>query len=276
MKYEKLLASANALFFIIAFSVSSLSQHKNFADHTTGEISEKYDTLFTPADITFSIWGLIYISLFAFCIYHLIAAFRKKSDAEANVQLRQIGWLFVINHAALAFWIFSWVNEMMVLSVFLMAIQVSALIFICKRAHIFNKKRSMYSKIFTQFPISVYFGWITIAAAANINAVLKAFGWEGGSLSAEYWTIILIGLTALISILVIMVKKNVFYGVVIIWAFYGIILKSREATALNEEIITAAAAGIALVGLTSVIELYKLVKPVTEPVPPSVHSRKEI
>jgi hypothetical protein len=109
----------------------------------------------------------------------------------------------------------------------------------------------------------------------NVNAALYAFGWSGGPFSAAYWTIILIGLTALISIPVIMVRKNIFFGMVIIWAFYGIILKSQH-TPDSEEVSIAAIAGIALVGLTVIIELYKLVKPPSQPVPPSVHSPDSI
>ncbi|HEY0668350.1 MAG TPA: hypothetical protein VGD22_09260 [Sphingobacteriaceae bacterium] len=271
MKIEKLYAVLNFIFFIAAFAVSSLSQTRFFGKNTIADVSYQYDTLFTPAGITFSIWGLIYVSLFAFCIYHLIGAFTKKPDDEVNVQLRQIDWLFIINNMASAAWVLVWVNEMVVVSVFLMIIQLLTLIFICKQAHIFNKHRSLSSILFTQFPISIYFGWITVATVVNMNAALYAYGWSGGPISTTYWTIILIGLTALVAILVIMVKKNVFYGLVIIWAFYGIILKNRDSGS-SEEIIIAAVAAIALVALTAIIEFYKLVKPPGSPLPPSVHS----
>jgi hypothetical protein len=270
MKRERLYALCNSISFVIAFAVSSLSQRKIFGGNTIAEISKKHDTLFTPADITFSIWGLIYLSLFVFCIYHLLAAFRKESDHEANVQIRQIGWLFVINTLAMAIWVLAWVNEMILVSVFLMIIQWLTLVFISKQAHVFNKNRTLSSILFTQFPVSIYYGWITVATMVNINAALYAFGWSGGPFSDTYWTIILIGLTALVAILVIMVRKNVLYGMVIIWAFYGIILKNQSAFN-SEEISTAAIAGIALVGLTAIIELYKLIKPPSQPVPPSVH-----
>ena len=271
MKREKLYALSNFIFFIVAFSISSLSQTRFFAGKTIGEISDKYDTLLTPAGLTFSIWGLIYVSLFVFCIYHLFGAFKREPDAEVNVQLRQMGWLFVINNLASAAWVPAWIYEMIILSVLLMIVQLLTLVFICKKAHIFNKHRSLSSILFTQFPISIYFGWITVATIVNINAALSAYGWGGGPFSITYWTIILIGLTALISILVIMVKKNVIYALVIIWAFYGIMLKNQNEGS-SEDIITAVIAAIALVGLTAIIEFYKLVKPPGQPVPPSVHS----
>lgn len=36
---------------------------------TTGEASDSYGNLFTPAGITFSIWGLIYLLLLGYTIY---------------------------------------------------------------------------------------------------------------------------------------------------------------------------------------------------------------
>ena len=35
---------------------------------TTGEVSDLLDNLFTPTGFTFSIWGIIYLSLFIFLI----------------------------------------------------------------------------------------------------------------------------------------------------------------------------------------------------------------
>lgn len=271
MKSEKLYAVLNFIFFIIALTISYLSQDRIFAGKTIGEISNKYDTWFTPAPVSFSIWGLIYISLFIFCIYHLYGAFKKQPDDEVNIQLRQMGWLFVINNMASAIWVLAWVHEMIIPSVLLMAVQLLTLVFICKQAHIFNKHRSTSSILFTQFPISIYYGWITVATAVNINAALYAYGWSGSPFSVTYWTIILIGLIALITILIIMVRKNVIYAMVIIWAFYGIILKNQDISN-HEEINIAAVSGIALVALTALIEFYKLVIPSGKPLPPSVHS----
>lgn len=270
MKREKIYAVLNFIFFIIATTVSYLSQTKVFAGKTIGEVSAKYDTWFTPAPVTFAIWGLIYLLLFIFCIYHLYGAFKKEPDDEANVQLRQMGWLFVINNMASTVWVVAWVYEMIIPSVVLMAVQLITLILISKQAHIFNKHRTIYSILLTQIPISVYYGWITVAAMVNTNAALYAYGWSGGPFSEAYWTIILIGLTALYTILIIMIRKNVIYGMVVVWAFYGILLKNQRLGG-HEEIKIAAVAGIALIVLTAIIEFYKLVIPPAQPVPPSVH-----
>lgn len=38
-------------------------------DNTIGAVSDKYSTLFTPADYAFSIWGFIYLFLLAFVAF---------------------------------------------------------------------------------------------------------------------------------------------------------------------------------------------------------------
>lgn len=52
-----------------------------------GEVSSRYETLFTPASITFAIWGVIYTSLAILYLYHVILAFKHDKDHPANIDL---------------------------------------------------------------------------------------------------------------------------------------------------------------------------------------------
>lgn len=257
MNRIKSLAISNTIFYVIAFAVSSLSQVNSINNKDIGDVSNKYDTLFTPAGVTFSIWGVIYIALFAFCIYHIHKAFKEDALSEANKDTSRMGILFIVNNIATAAWVFAWVNEQFLLSVILMLIQLITLIVINVKLKIYNPHRSVYSKIFTQFPLGIYFAWICIATIANISSALVALEWDGAGVSATYWTIILIAAATLISTAVIILKKNVFFGLVVIWAFYGIILKHDAGDpGLHKDILSAAWAGIAWVGLAECIQLY--------------------
>jgi len=257
MNRIKSLAISNSIFFLIAFAVSTLSQVNAISNKDIGDVSNKYDTLFTPAGVTFSIWGVIYVALFVFSIYHLYKAFREDALSEANKDTSRMGILFIVNNIATAAWVFAWVNEQFILSVLFMLTQLVTLIIINVRLKIFNPHRSVYSKIFTHFPLGIYFAWICIATIANISSALVGLGWEGGGVSANYWTIILIAGATLISTAIIILKKNVFFGLVVIWAFYGIILKHNDGDpTLHKDIISAAWGGIAWVGLAECIQLY--------------------
>ena len=44
---------------------------------TTGEISDSFPVLFTPAGYVFAIWGVIYILLIGFTVYQALPAQRE-------------------------------------------------------------------------------------------------------------------------------------------------------------------------------------------------------
>ena len=83
----------------------------------------------------------------------------------------------------------------------------------------------MLEKLFIWAPFSVYFGWITVAAIANITVFLVSIGWNGFGISDFIWTSIILLVGALIGILRMSRDKNIAYGLVLVWAYLGILLK---------------------------------------------------
>lgn len=223
-----------------------------------GEVSDQLPSLFTPAGSTFIIWSVIYAALIAFCVYHLVKGFRDTEHQEANREVNNIGWLFVINNLATAAWLVAWVNKLLLLSVILILVQLVSLILMHSRLKIHDARRSFASKAFTQFPISIYLGWISIATIANISAWLTANGWNGWGMSDINWTITMIAVAVLITVNVINRKKNVFFGLVVIWALYGI-LKKRMAIDQEdyEPVIVVTWAALIIVGLACIFGLVR-------------------
>ncbi|WP_207421449.1 hypothetical protein [Desertivirga brevis] len=261
MRNVKVLAIANTVFYVIANVISYLSNTGIFGGRTIGDVSNKYEALFVPAGFTFAIWGVIYASLYAFVIYHLVKAFKEDELHEANKDLKKLGWLFTINNIATAGWVIVWVYEGLIFSVILMLIQLVTLIMMNVRLHIYNPHRSVASRIFTQFPLAIYFAWICIATIANISSSLLGLGFDGGVLSPQTWTVILIAVATLISIFIILGCKDIFFGMVVIWALYGIISKRKLDGAESYPVIVfSAQVAIALIGLAVVFQLARNVK----------------
>src|SRR4030065_2616599 len=118
------LSILNLLGFLGTVVVNALANILPINDITTGELSDLYPNLFVPAGLTFSIWGLIYLLLAIFVVYHLVSVSRKASEAPAFSQ--KIGILFFISCLANIGWIFAWHYEMLPFSLFFMLI-----IFVC-------------------------------------------------------------------------------------------------------------------------------------------------
>ncbi|WP_242918626.1 hypothetical protein [Pontibacter liquoris] len=259
MKNVKTLSILNAICFLLHLVPSQLTQLKLINNQTIGEVSDKYPALFTPAGITFAIWGVIYLALTAFCLYHLVKAYKASAVHEANVDLQRLGYLFMANNIATGLWTIAWVSEWLIVSVVLILVQLVTLLAIHLRLGIFDTTRSAASKWFTQVPLSLYFGWIIIATVANISAALVGLGWNGFGLNEGVWTITMIIAASLIVLFIVYSRSNPFVGLVGVWAFYGIILKHRDINVESSpQIILAAWISLAAVALLTIAIFYRI------------------
>lgn len=255
MNKIKSLAIFNALCFILHISLVYMMQFKMVNSSDVGEVSSRYETLFTPASITFAIWGVIYTSLAILCLYHVIMAFKHDKDHPANIDLLRISGLFIFNNLAAAGWLIAWTNEQILLSLVLMLVQLLSLISIHFRLKIVDRNREAGSLICTQWPLSIYLGWIAVATILNVSSYLVSINWNGAGISHIHWTVILIAATVFIALLMIFTRKNVSFGLVVIWTLYGIILKRQaESPEVYQLIIMTAWAGIAVTTIGCLIQ----------------------
>lgn len=251
-------AVINAVVLAIHILVSYLSQAGITGKYTVGEVSDKFPTYFTPAGIAFSVWGLIYLSLTAMVTYHLVMAFRKEESHPANRDLQKIGSAFIINNIATIGWLVAWTSGWLLLSVFLILIQFVTLFMIHERLRLHDPVREYASKIFTQFPVSIYFGWIFIAIIANISAYLKSIAWNGWGMSEVNWGITMTAVAIMLTVWVINRKRNVVFGLVAIWGLYGLILKGKEeGTTAWEPLILVAWTGIIIIAFACLFGLIR-------------------
>ncbi|MCF7795709.1 tryptophan-rich sensory protein [Patescibacteria group bacterium] len=202
--------------YVVMVVINSLANILDFNNYTTGEISNLYPNLFAPAGIAFSIWGLIYLLLFVYSIYQF-----KKSDNEELY--RKINIYFILSSVANILWIFSWHNNIISLSVLLIAIILFSLI---KIADLLNKEKlSKRDAILIALPFTIYFGWITVATIANITTFLVSLGWGRFGLPDYIWMIIILLIATSIGVLRLFKDKRYSYGLVFIWAYTGILIK---------------------------------------------------
>jgi len=202
--------------------VNSLANALPINGVTTGQVSDSYPNLFAPIGLTFSIWGVIYALLAAYTLYQLGLFEKNKSEKRDNL-FKKIGVYFSITSVINILWIFAWHYDLMPLSLILMA---ALLIFLIKIADILNKEKlTIREKIFMLLPFTVYFAWITVATIANVTVLLVSLNWNGFNLSEQLWTVLVLFIGTIIGIWRMFKDKNIFYGLVFVWAYFGIWLK---------------------------------------------------
>jgi hypothetical protein len=257
MKKIRILSILNLLALLVHISISYFIQFRLIRDQGVGQVSDKYDSLFTPAGTTFAIWGLIYTALLFFCIYHVRMAYKHSVNHAANNAIHRTGVWFILNNAGAVVWLLVWTKEMIAASVILIFFQLIALIVINLRLGIHDSHSSVASKIFTQFPLSIYFAWLTIATIANTSIYLVALGWNGlgFNYTAIEWTRIMIGVAVFLTVITVFARRNVFFGLVIMWALYGIILKRQSVDAvMYTTLIKTARIGLAIVAVSCIFQ----------------------
>lgn len=238
-----LLKWMNGLAFALTVVVNGLAgSTKIIGGKTTADISNANPTLITPAGYVFSIWGIIYILLGIFVAFQALPSQKEKGYQE------RIGWLFVLSSLLNIAWLFLWQFEYLSSSVFVMFLLLATLIAIYLRLNIGKSTVSLRERLAVHLPFSVYLGWITIASIANVAATLVSVNWDGFGISQQTWATLIIIIALLITLLVIATRRDVAYGLVVIWASVGIAVnQSKNPNIVMVAEISAIIVAIALV-----------------------------
>lgn len=217
-KYNFLLKIAVAIGYVAMVTVNYLANALPIGGVTTGEASDAYANLFTPAGLTFSIWGLIYLLLAIYVVYQF-----RSQGKELEEKITKINIYFLITSLINIAWIFAWHYGVIWLSVVLMLILLVSLI---KLADIINAKNTAKDlSTWVRLPFSIYFGWITVATIANITVLLVSLGWDGFGIKPDIWTIVILAVGVIIGAWRTLKDRNIPYVLVLIWAYAGILLK---------------------------------------------------
>jgi len=242
------------------FVLNMLSARGLINNTTPSELSDRIPNLFVPSGTTFLIWGIIYVLLFLFAGYQ--ARGLAKTLVDDVTFLRRIGWFFVLSNVANSCWIFAWHYELVPLSLAFMVLLLASLLAIYLRLGIGLKGKiaRRRDKVFFQVPFSIYLGWITVATIANVTSVLVWVGVEPYTSSAVVWTVVVIFVATLITSLMLITRRDIAFGLVIIWALVGIVVKRLDLSYFVE-LTVASSAALAAIAICIMMALVLLRRP---------------
>lgn len=195
-------------------------------NRSTGAISDAYPNLFAPAGFAFSIWGLIYLLLGAYVLLQF-----KKNTQQKEGLFNKINQFFILTSLTNLTWVFAWHYDYIGLSVLIMLMLLFLLIKIADLLK--GAEFNLIEKLFIQTPFNIYFGWITVATIANITVFLVSINWSGFGISDYIWTSIILIIGALIGLMRLRKDRSIPYGLVLIWAYLGILFKHISASVFD-------------------------------------------
>jgi translocator protein len=230
---------------LLAIAVNVLANVLPIAGRTTGEISDAFPSLVTPAGYVFSIWGLIYLGLVGFAVWQALPA--QADDAR----LRSVAAPVVVGHLTNALWIVAWHTLSIGLSLVLMLVLLASLIITylrLRRSRATTRPPSVgpAERLLARGTFSVYLGWITVATVANVTIWLMDLGFERSFLllPASLWGAVTLLLATGVGIRMLSRYRDLAFAAVLVWAFVGIVVMQRG---------TVAVAGTAVVGVLALV-----------------------
>lgn len=231
MKYFNLIA------YFAMIGMNYLAATLPLNNTTTGQVSNQYPTLFTPAGIAFSIWSVIYLLMFIFLVVQLF----DKQKANTG----KIGWYFVLSCFFNIGWLFAWHYHLIGLSTLIMFLLLVSLL-------IANRNLSQDGSRLAKAAFGIYLGWICVAAIANVSIFLVSLGWNGFGIPEPFWAAFMILATVVLTGIIVLQLKNPFLALSVVWGLTGIFLARLE----NHPVLAYIAAGGVIIIVATTIILF--------------------
>jgi len=254
-----------AVTYIAMIAVNFLANALPLNGRHTGDVSDAYPSIFTPAGLTFSIWGVIYLLLGLHVLYQL-GLFRGSERAgDRTALLNRVGVLFSISSLANTAWVFAWHYDIIALSVVLIVVMLVCLILIANTLRASNL--TVRERWFVGVPFSVYFGWTTVATVANVTVLLVSLKWDGFGLAASTWAAAIVIVAMAIGTFTMLRNRDVAYGVVLIWAYIGILIRQTSADGFDGRysvVIAAVIGSLVVYAAAEVLILWRRRRPAVQ------------
>jgi hypothetical protein len=188
-----------------------------------GAVSARYfsEVLIIPANYAFAIWGLIYLGLIGHAIYQALPA------QKDHPRLRHLGYGLAITNLIQLLWVVCFQLRWFALSGVAMVGILLVLIDLYRRVEQ-SQDHNRKQQWLVHRPIRLYLGWIAVATVINIASILTRWGWQGGFLPPEIWTLGMMGVATGLGIILYRRYGDRIFGGVLIWAWLAIALRHRE------------------------------------------------
>jgi hypothetical protein len=187
---RQITVAASAVIAIIGSFVGSGAAGGTPIQDAAGGALAANATLIAPATPAFSIWAVIYLGLMAYAVWQFLPS---QSGAERQ---RRLGYWVAASLILNAAWILSIQYDLLGLSVPIIVILLAVLLRIFIELSS-SAPSGRLDALLTDGSLGLYLGWVAIATAANVTALLVAVGFTGFGIAPEIWALVVIAVAAL-------------------------------------------------------------------------------
>jgi len=201
--------------------MNALSTSLPLFGHSNEEISGNLPNAFTPAGVTFAVWGVIFLGLVVFAVYQAL-------PGQRGARYDALFWPYLLSNVLNSAWLCAFQSLHFGLSVLVMLALLASLVWLYVRL---DRMRLRGAERFALgVPASLYLAWISVATVANVTAWLVSLGVTQGlaGVSAPVWSAVLACVAGGIGAFMLARRRDVAFGLVLVWALYGVYLARPE------------------------------------------------
>ncbi|WP_218713541.1 TspO/MBR family protein [Arthrobacter sp. BF1] len=247
---RQIVVAASAVAAIIgSFIGSGAAGGTQIQNASNGALSAD-STLIAPGGPAFSIWSVIYLGLVAYAVWQFLP--KQKTEHRHRLLGYPVAASLLLNAA----WILSVQFDLLPLSVPIIAVLLAVLayIFVLILRH---RPTNTVDAIVTDGTMGLYLGWVCVATAANISAVLVAAGFNGFGLNPNAWAVFVLAVAAAVGVaLAIYGKGRLAPAASLSWGLAWVAVARFSGELLSTPAATSALVGaIVVVAVTLIIRL---------------------
>lgn len=206
---------------VLTLVMNYLSNALPLFGNSNAEVSDRLPNAFTPAGLTFAVWGPIFLGLLVFAVYQAL-------PAQRGARLDRLFWPFLLGNLLNVAWLLAFQSLNIGLSVVIMLALLAVLV------RLYLSVRSLppqgAERWTLQLPVSLYLAWISVATIANITAFLVSAGVTQSFLgiAGPVWSALLLVVAAAIGVFFLWRFRDYAFAAVLLWAFYGVYVARPE------------------------------------------------
>ncbi|WP_104990357.1 tryptophan-rich sensory protein [Deinococcus sp. NW-56] len=200
---------------VLTLVMNYLSNALPLFGRSNADVSDALPNAFTPAGLTFAIWGVIFLGLLTFAVYQAL-------PAQRGPRLDRLFWPFLLSNLLNVSWLLAFQSLNIGLSVPIMLALLGSLIWLYLNVRALPPQGA--EGLTLLLPTSLYLGWISVATIANVTAWLVSEGVTAGlaGLSAPAWSAVLLLIAAGLGTFFLARFRDYAYAAVLLWSFYGV------------------------------------------------------
>ncbi len=209
-------------------------------------VTDQYSTLFVPASYAFAVWGLIYLAHVIYCIVQLLpsqkyfAVYDKLNGTFIMVNLLSIAWLYSFRQNLIPF------SEALIIAMLIGAIILFSIAYSEVKKH--NQSR------WITVPFAMLMGWLSVAIISGTSLFLVYIKWNAFGISPGNWTMILLAVTMLLSLIIGAGFREILYPLVIAWGCFALWMKLKHQLTMPAQVALIVAIVSLLIAVWSIIK----------------------